>query len=58
MEAAVTALDPIKKVLDECAAATEPPCDFETLYSEYSKAIDKISRYVYPEATQQERGTQ
>ena len=45
-------LDQIRLILDNLAAATEPPCGHITIHEENQKAIHDISVYVYPEASE------
>ena len=45
------ALDPVRRILDQLAGVTEPPCDRETWIEAYRQAVHDISIYVYPEAT-------
>ena len=43
------ALDPIRRILDQLAGVTEPPCDRETWIEAYRMAVHDISVHVYPE---------
>ena len=45
-------LDPVRRILDKLADATEPPCGHATWAEAYRQAINDISVYVYPEADQ------
>ena len=44
------ALDPVRRILDQLAGVTEPPCDRETWIEAYRMAVSDISVHVYPEA--------
>ena len=44
------ALDPIRRILDQLAGVTEPPCDRETWIEAYRMAVSDISVHVYQEA--------
>lgn len=42
-------MDRVRAILDELAAATEPPCNHATWVYAYREAVDAISRIAYPE---------
>ena len=44
------ALDPVRRILDQLAGVTEPPCDRETWTEAYRMAVSDIRVHVYPEA--------
>lgn len=51
-EAANAALRPVRAILDQLAADTEPPCNHAAWVYAHRQAINDISVYVYPEPNQ------
>ena len=45
-------LDHVRRILDNLATETEPPCDHITIHQANQKAIHDISVYAYPEASE------
>ena len=45
-------LDPVRRILDRLADATEPPCDYGTWIEAQRQAINDISVHVYPEPSE------